>query len=183
MTTYRKAPAYGNALLARRKLGERIGLLIVAVHDNDLGRELAARSGTARVLVHETTLPHELDWTCAVALDCLICDCDETLLYATATMLFAAGAASIWAQFDEGIFRLERYRSDRRGFIAPEWPVAPGALGRAIQAHRQLSLLRREGVYGAPIFDGARDELLASIFGPLADKAKAWLQRGQARAA
>ena len=107
---WRQPPLGGRPLIGRRKAGERIGLLIVAVHDDAAGHALAQRSGTARVQVRVDMLPHELDWSCAVALDCLVLgECAEPVFWATVTMLYAAGAASIWGEFDSGIWRLERY--------------------------------------------------------------------------
>lgn len=190
MNPYRKPPAYGKQLLARRKLGERIGLLVVAVHDWDAGRELASRSGTARIVVDEADMPHELDWSCAVALDCLLVgDCDRSVFYAAATMLFAAGAASLWGDFGDGIWRLERWHTKccPMGFYADDGPVQPARLGVALATHRSWALMTRAGVYGTKLFDSARDAEYAKAFGPLAEKAQAWVaehrRTNEARAA
>jgi hypothetical protein len=178
MPTYAKPPAFGKALIGRRKLGERIGLLVVAVHDWDAGKELASRSGTARVVVDVDQLPHELDWSCAVALDCLIVGgCAEAVFYATATMLFAAGAASIWGEFEDGIWRLERwpYPGCPSGFLVEDGPVPAARFGTKLAAYRSWALLTRAGVYGTRVFDAARDAEYAKAFGPLAEKAQAWV--------
>jgi hypothetical protein len=171
-------PVGGRPLIGRRKAGERIGLLIVSVHDEAAGRELALRSGTAHIQVRVDMLPHELDWSCAVALDCVILGtCSQALFYATATMLYAAGAASIWGEFDDGIWRLERWHSAScpTGFYADDGPVPLSRLGEALAFHRSWALMRRAGVYGTELFDAARDAEFSKIFGPLAEKAQAWL--------
>ena len=177
-TPWRQPPAYGRPLIGRRKAGERIGLLIVALHDGDAGRDLSARPNTARVELLEDALPHELDWSCAVALDCLLVGaCDERVLWAAATMLYAAGAASLWGEFADGIYRLERWVSPLcpYGFYSDDGPIDAESLGRALTAHRAWALMRRAGVYGTPAFDAARAAEFAHTFGPLADKAQAWV--------
>lgn len=183
-------PVGGRPLIGRRKAGERIGLLVVSVHDDDAGRELALRSGTARVQVMIDTLPHELDWSCAVALDCVILGaCRPPVFYATATMLYAAGAASIWGEFDDGLWRLERWQSAScpSGFYADDGPVPVELLGEALSFHRSWALMRRAGGYGTELFDAARDAEFSKVFGPLSEKAQAWLGQkldySQARAA
>ena len=178
MGAYAKPPAFAKPLIARRRLGERIGLLVVSVHDWDAGKDVAARSGTARIVVDEVDLPHELDWKCAVALDCLIVgDCDTSVFYATATMLYAAGAASIWAVFPDGVWRLERWvaASFPCGFSAVDGPVPPEQLGRALSVHRDWCLMTRRGVYGTKLFDAPRAALFHQLFGVLAEKASAWI--------
>ena len=180
VTPYRKPPAFGKQLLARRKLGERIGLLVVGVHDWDAGAELASRSGVARVVMDVDQLPHELDWSCAVALDCLVVgECAEPVFYATTTMLFAAGAASIWGMFADGLWRLERWHSKccPSGFYAADGPVPASRFGAALKIHRSWSLMIRAGVYGTKLFDAARSAEFAQAFGPLAEKAEAWVAK------
>ena len=172
---WRQPPAYGRPLIGRRKAGERIGLLIVAVHDEHAGHDYASRPNTARVAVLEDTLPHELDWSCAVALDCLVVGaCDVRVFYAAMTMLYAAGAASLWGDFADGIWRLERWPSAlaTAGFYAADGPVDPARLGAALAAHRAWSLLRGAGVYGTPAFAAARSAEFANAFGPAADKVR-----------
>lgn len=176
--SFAKLPAFAKPLIARRKLGERIGLVVVAVHDWEAGMDLAARSGTARIVMAEDNQPHELDWSCCVALDCLIVgECDELMFYATATMLFAAGAASIWGVFHDGIWRLERWLSHccPMGFFADDGPIPPARFGSALALYRSWALLTRAGVYGTKLYDSARDAAYAQAFGPLAEKAQAWV--------
>ena len=175
---WRQPPAYGRPLIGRRKAGERIGLLIVAVHDEHAGHDYASRPNTARVAVLEDVLPHELDWSCAVALDCLVVGaCDVRVFYAAVTMLYAAGAASLWGEFADGIHRLERWASPLApaGFYAADGPIDPARFGAALAAHRSWALLRREGVYGTPAFCAARSAEFDHAFGPAADKVREML--------
>lgn len=176
---YAKPLAYGKQLVGQRKRGERIGLLVVSLHDWNAGLEMASRAGAAQVVLDVDCLPHECDWSPAVALDCLIvgADVDDSIFYAAATMLYGVGAASIWAMFPDGIWRLERWHSKScpSGFYAEAGPVAPGAFGRALAVHRDCSLLIRAGVYGTKLFDAARAAVFDQAFGQLSAKAQAWV--------
>ena len=175
---WRQPPAYGRPLIGRRKAGERIGLLVVAVHDESAGHNYASRPNTARVAVLEDALPHELDWSCAVALDCLVVGaCDVRVFYAAVTMLYAAGAASLWGEFIDGIWRLERWQSASApaGFYAADGPIDPARFGAALAAHRSWALLRGAGVYGTPAFSAARTAEFAHAFGQAADKVRGML--------
>lgn len=58
----RKSLAYCKALMDRRNAGERIGLLVVGIHDWDAGQEMACRQNVMRVVVPQDVLPHELDF-------------------------------------------------------------------------------------------------------------------------
>jgi hypothetical protein len=176
-------PAGGRPLIGRRKAGERIGLLIVAVHDDTAGRELALRSGTARVQVMIDTLPHELDWSCAVALDCLVMgECAEPVFYAAVTMLHAAAAASIWGVFADGVWRLERYLSKAtpQGFYAADGPVEPSGLAYAMKMHREHALMTRRGIYGTPHYAQARLAAFRNVFGDKAEVVQGMLDKRMA---
>lgn len=180
MGAYKKPLAFGKPLVARRKLGERIGLLIVCVHDWEAGRDLEARSGTARVVVPEDMLPHEMDWSPAVALDCLVVGvCPESVFYAAATMLHSAGAASIWGEFSDGIWRLERCVSKAfpSGFYTTDGPVRPEKLGLSLRNYRDWALLKRLGVYGSAAFSAARLAVFRNIFGSNAEHVQALLDK------
>lgn len=182
-----KHPAYGIPLMDRRRSGERIGLLVVGVHDWKVGQDLEARPNVARVVVPADALPHEFDWSCAVALDCLVCgECNESVFYAAALMLFAAGAASVWGQYDDGVWRLERCSTQmyRHGLFAAEGPFNESEFPRALKTHREYALMVRAGVYGTRLFDAARVAMFDHVFGPLSVKAQAWVaeKRGISKA-
>jgi hypothetical protein len=173
---------YAKALRDRRHAGERIGLLVVSVHDWEAGKDLESLPNVARLVVPPDGLPHEFDWSCAVALDCLVCgDGAESVFYAAALMLMAARSASVWGLFADGVWLLEQGspRWYRHGLVATEGPVLPGKLAAALRNHRERALLTRAGVYGTPLFDGARVALFDHIFGPLSAKAQAWVAEKQ----
>ena len=174
----RKPLAYSKALMDRRAAGERVGLLVVGVHDWEAGQEMACRQNVLRVVVPQDAMPHEVDFSPCVALDCLICGrCAEPMFFATAIMLHAAGAASIWGEFDDGVWRLERdaSKSNSKGFVAVEGPIQSGALALSVRAYREWALMTSRGVYGTKLFDAARVSLFDKAFGVLSEKAQAWV--------
>lgn len=163
-----RAPAYARAVMARRAAGERIGLLIVAVSDWKACEELALRDNTARVVVPDDRYPHELDWSFAVGLDCLICgNCTEPVFFAVATMLHAAGAASLWCDFDDGIARIEYFPSKLIPVQFVSDPHRSGiplsGFGKVLASFRHSAVLWREGFYASPAFDGQRQSEWAGI--------------------
>ena len=178
-----KPLAYINALRERRRAGERIGLLVVSVHDWESGKDLEARANVARLVVPPDGLPHEFDWSAVVALDCLLVgQCQEAVFYASALMLRSASAASVWAEFDDGVWRLDSGSAKwyRHGLVAVEGPVLPSEFPAALRNFRERSLLTRAGVYGTRAFDAARTALFDQVFGPLSAKAQAWVAEKQA---
>lgn len=168
---YKRAPAYGLDLLETRRSGARVGLVVIGVHDWDAGQEVAARSGTARLVVPVDSLPHDLDWRCVTALDCLFLgECDEAVFYAAVTMAHAAGAASLWALYAGEIWRLERWRSPLcpMGFYAADGPFPPARLAQTVANYRRYALLAAHDAYADRLFDGARQAQFCAVFGDAA---------------
>jgi len=177
-----KVVPYSKALRDRRLAGERIGLLVVSVHDWKAGEDFDALPNVARLVVPPDGLPHEFDWSCAVALDCLVCGNGAApVFYAAALMLMAARAASVWGLFDDGVWLLEPGSPQwyRHGLVATEGPIQQEKLAAVLRNYRERALLTRAGVYGTPMFDVARVALFDRIFGPLSAKAQAWVAEKQ----
>ena len=162
-----RAPAYAKNLIARRQRGERIGLLVVGVHDWSAGEELVAQAGVARVVVPADTLPHALDWSCAVALDCLVVSAaPQEIDDAVLTMLQAAGAASLWGWFAEGIIELQPFASKYGPpFVSRGEAVPPALFKRKLRDHHSDALMLRQGAYASPIYDAAREAAWCDVFG------------------
>lgn len=162
-----RAPAYAKDLIARRIKGERIGLLVVGVHAWSAGEEFMAAPGVARVVVPDGTLPHALDWSCAVALDCLVVSAaPQEIDDAVLTMLQAAGAASLWGWFEEGIVELQPFASKYGPpFVSRGEAVPPALFKRALREHRRSALMLHQGAYASPIYDAAREAAWCDVFG------------------
>jgi hypothetical protein len=163
----RKSPAYAREIIARRQGGERIGLLVVAAHDWKHGTWFAERSEVARVVVPPDVPFDQVRFDCAHALDVLLCGAGSTEEFNTlADALALSEPASIWAEYDDGIWRIE---PSSMGWLAVEGPYPLPWLSRAISTHRAWCLLRGEGIYGRPVFAAARQAAFVSVFG---DEAK-----------
>ncbi|MBK8895384.1 MAG: hypothetical protein IPN64_15555 [Propionivibrio sp.] len=153
-----RAPAYAKDLIARRRKGERIGLLVVGVHDWHGGRGVCRAPWRGARGRSDDTLPHELDWSCAVALDCLVSwRLDAGVFRCRLTMLQAAGAASLWCEQESGIVLIEPFESKYwPPFLSVGEPVPPALFKRALREHRRAALMIRRGVW-TPLFDDARE--------------------------
>lgn len=154
--------AYAKAIAARRRNNERVGLLVVALHDWDAGQWFAHRQEVARVVMPDDVLVAEMDWSVALALDVVICgSAPDAVCFEAAAALTTAGAASVWWECSAGLQRLE--------CIAGEWcggvPLPPEKLGAAIRRHRETSILLRDGFYGSRIYAAAREALIDSVPG------------------
>lgn len=163
MSASRRAPAYAREVSARRQRGERVGLLVVAVHDWQAGRWFDGRQEVARVVVSDDQPLHSVRFDCAHALDVLICGAGSAKDFEQlADALAKAEPASVWAEYEDGIWRMDRTKG---GWLAVEGPLPVQWLARAIQTHRAWCLMRGEGIYGRPVFADARLAAYASVFG------------------
>ena len=166
--SFKRPLAYAADLLAARRSGTRIGLLVVSVHDWRAGKYLLERSGTARVVVAPDHMPHELDWSSVVALDCLfVGQCADPVFWAAITMAAAAGAASLWGDFSDGIYRLSHCSRAviPSGFYAADGPFESVCMGRALRNYRDFALMAWRDSYASQAFDMARSAAFCRSFG------------------
>ena len=159
--------AYARGLLARRRNNERVGLVVVSVHDWEAGKWFAGRPEVARLVVPDDLPLAEADWSVALALDVLVCgECPEPAFYAVCDALALAGAASVWGEFADGVWLLERAG---RAWVAVEGPYAVVKFGAALRLNRLAMLVMRRGMYGSRVFDAARQAALAPFVEALAE--------------
>jgi len=155
--------AYGKELAARRRNGDRIGLLVVSVHDWEAGKWLDGRSEVARLVLPDDVPVGEADWSLCRGLDTLVCgECSEADFYAVCSALFHATPASLWGHFDDGVWLMEP--SSRRWY-AIEGPYEPHKFGPALRLHRNVMMILRRGFYGLPLFDAARQAIVQQMRG------------------
>jgi len=165
--TRRKHPAFARDVIARRQAGERIGLLVVSVHSWRAGKWFEARPEVARVVVPPDQPASLLRFDCALHLDVVLCgDCSDDVLYAAADSLLLYRPGSIWAEFDDGFYLLERTGS--RWLIDSSNPVPLSGLAAAVRAYRMYALAQQIGPYSATAFDPARQAFIAGILGDAA---------------
>ena len=165
----RRPLAYGKDLLARRQAGDRVGLLVVSVHDWEAGTWFAGRPEVARVVLPDDVPVADADWSPCMALDCVVTGgAVDGIFYAVCAALRTCGAASVWGEFDDGLHLLEPVG---KRFVSVEGPVALPAFGAALRRHRAEAMWLRLGFYGSRIFDQARMAMIDHVPG-LADLLK-----------
>lgn len=156
-----RPPAYGKELVARRNAGDRVGLLVVALHDWDAGLWFDGRPEVGRVLLPEDTSVDSVDWSVAMALDVLVCgSADDVVFYAACDALAHAGAASVWGDFNDGIHLLER--ASRLWFSA-DGPYDVRRLSSSLRWHREIMMMLRRGFYGSRVYDAARTAIVKQV--------------------
>jgi len=159
----RKSPAYAREIIARRKGGERIGLLVVSAHDWKSGNWFEDRPEVARVVIPPDVPFDQVRFDCAHALDVLLCGAGTTAEFNTlASALALSEPASIWADYEDGIWRLEH---SSLGWLTVEGPYPLPWLSRAISTHRAWCLMPGDAIYGRPVFAAARQAAFVSVFG------------------
>jgi len=162
-----KPPAYAREVAARRQSGDRVGLLVVAVHDWQAGKWFEGRPEVLRVVIPEDLPFKDVRFDCAHALDVLLCGVGSTSDFGlVADALSKAEPASVWAEYTDGIWRLEF--AGKQGWLAVEGPFPVQWLARAIHNHRAWCLMRGDGIYGRPVFAEARLAAYSSVFGDAA---------------
>lgn len=158
----RRAMAYAKALAERRRAGERVGLLVVAVHDWSAGLWFDAQPAVGRVVLPDDLAVEAADWSVCLALDVVVCgSADAAVFNAVVRAALAAGAVSCWGEFGDGLHRLAAV--GRRGVVAVDGPFPPAKLGAVLQAYRPAALALGIGGYGSRVFEATR----AAMFGPL----------------
>lgn len=157
----KRHPAYAREVMRRRADGDRIGLLVVSVRDWRAGLWFAHRPEVARVVVVPTQQADALRFDCAHALDVVICGSD-TDFYLVADAVLAYDPASLWGEFSDGFYRLER---GRRGWASVAGPFSLMELPRAVRDYRLLALAIKDGGYGKQEFDKARTTFMQAVLG------------------
>lgn len=157
----RRSLAYAKTVAERRQAGERVGLLVVSLHDWKAGTWFESRPEVCRVMLPADLSVGEADWSACLALDCLVCGAaNDDVFYAACEALSRHGAASVWGEFDDGFWLLER---GVKMWHAVDGPYALSKLGAAMRLHREVSMMLRRGFYASRVFDQARQAVLSSM--------------------
>jgi len=153
---------YAKAVAERRRAGERVGLLVVAVHDWSAGSWFEGRPEVCRVVLPDDLAVEAADWSVCLALDVVVCgSAGDAVFNAAVRAVLAAGAVSCWGEYSDGLHRLAAV--GRRGVVAVDGPFPPAKLGAVLQAYRPTALALGIGGYGSRVFEATR----AAMFGPL----------------
>jgi hypothetical protein len=162
-----KVPAWALPVMERKQAGERIGLLLVSVDEWHGGELYADKPNVARICALEDFEIERGDWSVCAGLDCLVCgDCSAERFALAAVACLCSGAASVWGEYTEGVFRLDLWR------VAPYFVTTGSAIpferfGTALAAYRETAMLLQEGFYGSAAFQPVRAALLERAGLPL----------------
>lgn len=158
----RRALAYAKAVADHRRAGERVGLLVVSVHDWNSGKPFVPSPEVCRVLLPAYMAVEAADWSVCLALDVLVCgDADDAVFCSVVRAVLAAGAVSCWGEFSDGVHRLATVGTGK--VVAVDGPVQLNEFGAALRLFRTAALALRIGGYRSRAFDAVR----AAMFGPL----------------
>lgn len=157
-------PAYSRDLLAKRQEGKRIGLLLVAVDDWQGGWYLYGKPNVSRVTCPPDFEFAGADFSVAAGVDVLVCGqgAVERLDAATLACL-AAGAASVWGEYSNGLWRTTFWPHEPPYILAEQGPVPYEDFAASLAAFRETSILLQHGYYGQPMFRPVREEMLRSF--------------------
>lgn len=159
-----KLPAFGREVLALREAGQRIGLLVVSVHDWRAGADLAKRENVARVVVPPDLPPEGCDLSLVCGLDVLVCGVEGAAHDMAIRGACAYRAASVWIDTRAGMQRVEVLAAGRRPIVGLEL-VPPGRFAAELAVRRELMLLCGDWPYDQPVFQPLRQQALARVLG------------------
>jgi hypothetical protein len=163
----RKSLAYSRALTERRSRRERIGLVVVSLHDWEAGKWFEGRAEVARLVLPADVPVDAADWSVCLACDVLLCgSAPDAVFYGACDALEKFGAASLWGDFENGIYRIERCG---KSWISDDGPFAVAKLGGAMREFRVRAMCFRIGMYGSRMFDSAREAWLRPFIEALAE--------------
>lgn len=159
-----RPPAYARELLAKRQEGKRIGLLLVAVDDWDGGWYFRGKPNVCRIVCPQDFEIAGADFAVAAGVDVLVCgDGDVARLDAATLACLAAGAASVWGEYSDGLWRTTYWPHWAPHVLCEDGPVPVEAFAVWLAAFREREVLTESGFYGQPMFRPVRDGLLARL--------------------
>lgn len=158
----KRALAHAKAVAERRRAGERVGLLVVSLHDWQGGLWFDGRPEVCRVVLPADLAVDDADWSVCLALDVVVCGSAPDAVFADAVRsVIRSGAVSCWGDFADGFSLLSL--TPAGAVVAMDDPVPVSKLGAALRSYRSAALALRLGGYGSRVFDAAR----TAMFGPL----------------
>lgn len=160
-----KRPAFARALSEQIAAGRPVPLVVLSIHDWSAGKMMADRPGVVRLVVAPEVAVAESDLSLLMGLDVLIvggADADNADFHAAQRLALAAGAASVWAEYDYGLWRVEPCG---RSVMALEEVAHIDALLDRLPAVRVAHLLTGHGPFNGKMFREARLAAFGSVFG------------------
>lgn len=159
--------AYATELLAARANCERVGLVVVGVHDWDGPRAWVGAPGVAQLVLAPDVAPEAADWSPLALLDVLVTACagvdgaSDAPWHDVVMAAFANGAASVWVELDAGVQRVYLLR----GRMLGDRVVPRRKFGAALREHRVRCLAFADWPFDDAAFDDARRAHYAEMIG------------------
>lgn len=159
-----RLPAYAYDVLQKRQEGKRIGLLLVSVDDWKGGWYLADKPNVCRIVCPPDLDIAAGDFSVAEGCDVLVCgeSAVERLDMATLACL-SAGAASVWGEYNDGLWRTSFWPHEAPYLLCEDGPVSYAAFAAHLANFREISILLEAGHYGKPMFRPVRMAMLARL--------------------
>lgn len=164
MERKRRMPGYAREILEKRAEGRRIGLLMVAVDDWNGGWYFRGKPNVERVVCPEDFDFSGADFSVASGCDVLVCGegAPERLNLATLACL-SAGAASVWGEYNDGLWRTTFWPHEAPYLVCEEGSVSYADFAAKLAAFREREILLEAGGYGKPEYRPVRMALLARL--------------------
>lgn len=156
-----RPPGYARELLAKRQEGKRIGLLLVAVDDWEGGWYFRDKSNVSRIVCMPDLDIAAADFSVAAGVDCLVCgEAAAGRLDAATLACLAAGAASVWGEYNDGLWRTTYWPHWSPHVLCEDGPVSPAEFSARLATFRETAILLQDGFYGQPMFRSVREGML-----------------------
>lgn len=164
--------AYARKVLERIASGEPVRLVVISLRDWSAGKLMGDRPGVVRLVVPPDAPLADLDWSPLFALDVLVIGGEMGEMTAVLRLCLAAGASTVWGDYDEGFARVEP--CGIRGLEAKDVAQHVDDLLDMLPNIRTVLLLTGSGVFAAPVFREPRFVLFGALFGArVADRLRA----------
>lgn len=162
----RKLLAFSRELIAKRKSGDRVGLLVISLHCWRSGLWFEERPEVARLVLPPDVAVAEADWSVCLALDVVLCGAAVDGVFNDAVRaVVGAGAVSAWGEYADGLYLLSVLPS---GSVVAVGDAVPAArLGGALRSYRSAALALRLDGYRSRVFDAARTAMFAPLLSDL----------------
>lgn len=162
-----KYPPYASQIAKQRQDGAVFGLLVLAT-GWEAGQEFGGNDQVARVVVPDELDLAALRWNFLAGLDVLVMPDSATPDARYMELILAAdaaGANSVWAEFERGVHRV--FCTGAQVFCQ-QGPIPLAQLALAVGFWRRHQLLAAIGPYAEEDWDDTRRDLVAQVEAALA---------------
>lgn len=157
-----RPPVWARELQEKRQEGRRVGLLLVSVDEWRGGWFFADRPNVFRIVCPPDFDIAGADFSVTAGVDVLVCgEAPADRLDAATLACLAAGAASVWGEYSDGLWRTTYWPHWAPHVLCEDGPVPVEEFSARLAAFRETAVLLQDGFYGQPMFRPVRADLLA----------------------